>query len=249
MHLSIAIICRDLEQGHYLVVSIQPSNNQNECLGSYLYLFSQTKEAGKSEQIWRDLTRQASIEDWAILDEILINTSIEKMLCFDVEQIESCGGFDFFLDQADEFMSQHGDNRLPVLIALDRDTDRVLCAVLKHSNGFAAHVIVCDNRDEILLSFNDLAEAHGALCICMGLRHAYIPFEDTLARILRGVEDGEIDTDILDQLNESDREEVERIILERKDIILLDEFISDLKTLSAEEIEIIVKRSSQKKGQ
>lgn len=79
------------------------------------------------------------------------------------------------------------------------------------------------------------------------MRHAYISFEDTLDSILIYAEFGEIDTDILDQLNEFEREKVEKIILEREDILLNDEFISELKTLSPQEIEIITKRSSHTK--
>lgn len=245
----VAIICRDLEQGYYLVVSVQPSNHKHECLASYLYLFSQTKEVGKLEQVWHDLTQQASSEDWAILDEILIDTSIEKMLCFDTKYLgeEPREDFDFFLEQADYFISECEDNQLPALMILDRDNDRGLCAILNHPDGFAAHVIVGDNFEETLVGFKSLHEGYEALGIDMTLRHAYISFEDTLDSILIYAEFGEIDTNILDQLNEFEREKVEKIILEREDILLNDEFISELKTLSPQEIEIITKRSSHTK--
>lgn len=250
-HPKIAIICRDLEQGYYLVVSVQASNNQNECLASYLYLFSQTKEVGKLEQAWHDLTQRASSEDWDILDRILIDTSMEKMICFDTKYFDEHEDLEeshFFREQADYFISEYEGNQLPALMVLEPDNHRGLCAILNHHDGFAAHVIVGDNFEETLVSFKSLHEGYEALGIQMTLRHAYIPFEDTLKSILRYAEDGEIDTDILDRLNEFDREKVERIILEREDIILDDDFLSELKTLRPQEIEIIAKRSSQKKS-
>jgi hypothetical protein len=250
-HPKISIICRDLEQGYYLVVSVQASNNKNECLASYLYLFSQTKKVGRLEQAWHDLTRRASSEDWDVLDQILIDTSMEKMICFDTkyfDEHEELKESDFFREQANYFISDYEGDQLPALMALDRDNCRGLCAILNHHDGFAAHAIVGDNFEETLVDFKSLHEGYEALGIEMTLRHAYIPFEDTLDSILRYAEDGEIDTDILDQLNEFEREKVERIILEREDIILDDEFIRELTTLSPQEIEIIAKRSSQKKS-
>lgn len=253
-HPKIVIICRELERGCYLVVSVQPSNNQNECLASYVYLFSQTKEFGKLEQVWHALTQQASSEDWNILDEIIIDTSMEKMLCFDTKHLDEIfdeelrEDFNFFLEQADYFISEYEDNQLPALMILDHDNDRGLCAILNHPDGFAAHVIVGDNFEETLVGFKSLHEGYEALGIEMTLRHAYIPFEDTLDSILRDVENGEIDTHILDQLNEFEREKVEKIILEREDIILDDEFISELKTLSSQKIKIITKRTRHKKN-
>jgi hypothetical protein len=247
----ILMICRNLEYGSYLVVSIRPSTNENKCLASYLYLFSQTKEHGELEVIWHRLTQKASSDDWVTLDEIIEGTSpSEKMILIDktfnskVFDKETQRGWLFFLEQAEYFICEHLDEKEHALLLLaDDEGARGLCAILNHPDGFAKKVIVGDEYEEVLIDFESLEEGYTALYYPMTLRHGYRSLEDTIEEVLMHAEAREINYEILDQLNEHDRATIERLILEREDILLEEECINELRTLSPQEIKIVTDRS------
>jgi hypothetical protein len=249
----ILMICRNLEYGSYLVVSIRPSTNKNECLASYLYLFSQTKERGELEVIWHKLTQKASSDDWVTLDEIIEGTMSDpskKMILidrtFDTNKVfdkETRSSLIFFLEQAEYFIDVDEEEQLPALLLVDCETARGLCAILNHPDGFAKKVIVGDEHEEVLIDFESLEEGYTALYYPMTLRHGYRSLEDTIEEVLMYAEDREINYEILDQLNEHDRATIERLILEREDILLEEEYINELRTLSPQEIKIITDRS------
>lgn len=160
---AIVIICRELESGYYLGVSIQPSTNENECLASYVYLFSQQKQIGELEKTWCKLTQKASADDWDNLDWIiteLINGSSNSEIFF-VEHEYYANNRAIFPNLVQSIMntcdmSADKESGLTALVIANEEEQRCLGVILNDADGFAKRTVVYDDFEDIELCFDSL---------------------------------------------------------------------------------------------
>lgn len=173
----ISIVCRELENGYYLGVSIQPSTNKNECLASYIYLFSRQQQIGELEKTWHKLTQKASTDDWADLDCIISELIHEysgdrRSTIFFIEQEYYANHRAVYPDIVQEIMrtcamSVYQESGLTALVIADEEEQRGFGVILNNGDNFVQCTAVYDDFEDIELCFelprhNPLSEGFSA---------------------------------------------------------------------------------------